>query len=131
MIEEITDRWIFNLRGVSVAGVAHTPSPPRFTLELVSGVLIEISGQVDLTRGPRSARDAQCMSIQGLREVIGATLVSAVVFKTGSSRFVFSTGHHLNTRVCEGNMRVAIRKQGAFEWFYADGVASLKVTDEA
>lgn len=127
MIEELKDRWILGLRGVLVASVSRNPEGSELAVILDGGTELKISGPTHLTHGSATAPDAIPLAIEELDGLVGATILSAVAFKSGSLRAVFSTGHHLNVRGGEHKVAIRIHKPGDFDWSHRDGVETMRI----
>lgn len=125
MIEELEDRWTLGLRGTQVLAVAQESHPSACTVTLAGGVDLTVNGPVRLTRGPVTAPGVA--PNQQLDELVGATVLSSVAFKSGVLRIVFSTGHHLNVRGDKPEVAVQIRKPGDFDYSYRGGDGAMKV----
>ncbi|MFD8323151.1 DUF6188 family protein [Kitasatospora purpeofusca] len=100
LLTEHDDRWIMNLRGQDVTRIS---IDHRLTLLLDSDARIALGCPFELSQG--SKRTAESVVLDPGRQnvaaalgLFGATVVSAVAFKTGSMRLVFDNGCHLNCR---------------------------------
>ncbi|MCX5376208.1 DUF6188 family protein [Streptomyces sp. NBC_00091] len=127
MIEELGDRWLIGLRGIPVLAVDRTQGGPDLTLTLSDGVVLTVSGSVLLTEGPSAAPGAVVLSVEESSRLVGATVLSAVAFKSGLLRMVFSTGHHLSIRGAEPEETVRLQKPGVFRWSCHQGVGTMKI----
>jgi len=125
VIEELEDRWTLGLRGTQVLTVAQESHPSACIVTLAGGVDLTVNGSVQLTRGPVAAPGAA--PIQQFDELVGTTVLSAVAFKSGVLRIVFSEGQHMNIRGDEPEVTVRIRKSGEFDYSYKGGVGAMKV----
>ncbi|GAA2742037.1 DUF6188 family protein [Kitasatospora cinereorecta] len=100
---EHSDRWVLNLRGQRIARVS---TDPHLTLSLDSGWDVGVespallsNGSVRTNPGLPLTPAAQDMTLQ----LLGASALSAVAFRSGALRMVFDTGLHLT---CPGNSSV-------------------------
>ncbi|MEY9995035.1 hypothetical protein ABIE67_007067 [Streptomyces sp. V4I8] len=98
MTEEREDRWTLGLRGMRVVAVHQTSDPPRRVVALAGGVELIFDGPAHLTHGSAAAPGAVPLPAEQWGKLVGATVVSAVAFKSGGLRAVFDTGHHLNVQ---------------------------------
>ena len=95
---ELDDRWILPLRGSVVAAVDFGET---VTFVLDSGVWIVVGGGAYLSQGSIWGPDADARTLAQLGEdvilrCVGRRVLSAVGFKSGVLRVVFSNGWHLN-----------------------------------
>jgi hypothetical protein len=129
MTEEFHDRWILELRGSPVVSIVVSRDFDRHETALVLEYdsLLEIKGQAFLTQGASSAPGAVRLPDEEWQGLVGATVVSAVAFKSGALRVVFSTGHHMNVPSQGSDVVIHIRRLGRFDWFYHDGVGVMRV----
>ncbi|MFJ9019059.1 hypothetical protein ACIRPU_03580 [Streptomyces sp. NPDC102259] len=67
--------------------------------------------------------------MQKLEGLMGAAVVSAVVFKSALVRFVFNTGYHLNIRGGDPGVKIEIRKSNDFYYSCRGGVGEMSVVD--
>jgi hypothetical protein len=88
---------------------------------------LAVQGQVFLTYGAVSAPGAVPLSGEEWQTLVGATVVSAIAFKCGALRVVFSTGHHLNIKDGGLGLAIHVQKSDEFDWSYRDGVGVMKV----
>nr|WTB33331.1 DUF6188 family protein [Streptomyces sp. NBC_00830] len=129
-IEVMEDRWVLRgLRTVPVLAVSHTPDGSGLSLTLEGGVELAIVGPVRITHGPAAAPGAVALPVGEADALVGATVLSAVAFRSGSLRVVFSTGHHLNVRGSDPGVRVDLRKPGEFTWVAQQGAGELTNLD--
>jgi hypothetical protein len=131
MREELADRWILGLRGSSVVSVSASRDLGRheFVLVLNCGASIEIIGPAFLTYGAASSPSAVPLPEEDWQRLVGAVVVSAVAFKSGTLRTVFNTGHHLNVRGLRSDMIVHVHKSNEFDWLYQNGKGAMKIFD--
>ncbi|MEU9007006.1 hypothetical protein, partial [Streptomyces sp. NPDC048551] len=61
----------------------------------------------------------------GWDRLVGATVLSAVAFRTGALRLVFGTGLHLNVRGTEPGTRASLHRPGAFRWSCGAGTGGM------
>ncbi|MER5783297.1 DUF6188 family protein [Streptomyces mobaraensis] len=127
MIEELDDRWLIRLRGVPVVAATQTSDGRGLTVTFGSGAVLTTSGPTLLTDGPATAPGAVALPTQEVVSLIGSTVLSAVAFKFGSLRMVFSTGHHLNVRSTGSEATARLRHDGVFEWSCREGVGTMRV----
>ncbi|MEU8465436.1 DUF6188 family protein [Streptomyces sp. NPDC029003] len=114
MIEDLGDRWRIGLRGTPVLAVSRTEQ--ALSVTFADGTELTVSGPVLLTEGPATAPGAGPVTGDGWDRLVGATVLSAVAFRTGALRLVFGTGHHLNVRGAEPGTRASLHRPGAFRW---------------
>lgn len=127
MTEELEDRWILELRGSSVVSVSEDSGHQGLVLVLDCGARLAVKGPACLTYGPASAPGAVPLSGEEWQTLVGATVVSAIAFKSGALRTVFSTGHHLNARGESPGLAVRVQKPDVFDWSYRGGVGVMTV----
>ncbi|MFF2008102.1 DUF6188 family protein [Streptomyces sp. NPDC058195] len=127
MTKELEDRWILGLRGSRVVSVSVGSGHQGLVLLLESEAGLVVQGQAFLTHGAASAPGADPLSGEEWQALVGATVVSAIAFKSGALRAVFSTGHHLNVRSGEPGLAVRFQKPDEFDWSYREGVGVMKV----
>ncbi|MET8571899.1 DUF6188 family protein [Streptomyces sp. NPDC004783] len=96
-------------------------------LMLDRGARLAVKGPACLTYGPASAPGAVPLSGEEWQALVGATVVSAIAFKSGALRVVFSTGHHLNIRGEGPGVAVRVQRPDEFDWSYGGGVGVMKV----
>ncbi|MFI1684159.1 DUF6188 family protein [Streptomyces sp. NPDC020794] len=94
---EHEDRWILNLRGMSVTKIS---VDFRLVLILDSGWEVALEAPVSLSRGtahtgPSVLLKPESQDVAPALALFGAKVLSAVAFKSGTLRLVFDTGHHL------------------------------------
>ena len=131
MIRELEDRWILDLRGSCVEAITRGAED---AFDLDNGVEIRVSGNALLTEGPVTAPGAELLRVsdvtdEQLRGIIGAHILSAVAFKSGSLRIVFSTRHHLNVRSADPSVTARVLNPGRFEWSYQGSNVHMKIND--
>ncbi|MEV4874316.1 DUF6188 family protein [Streptomyces syringium] len=126
MIEELKDRWILGLRGTPVATVFRTSEGNELRMLLAGGTELKINGAMRLTYGAATSPQSVPLTAEELDGLVGATIASAVAFKSGSLRVVFGTGHHLNVPGGEHKAAAHIRKPGDFDWSGKDGVGTME-----
>ncbi|MGP3965513.1 DUF6188 family protein [Nonomuraea sp. 3N208] len=99
---EHEDRWVLGLRGLAVTriGVDH-----RLSLALGPDVEVVVETAAALSRGPMRGPGVEIVQllperqdVAGALALFGAQVLSAVAFKTGSLRLVFSNALHVNCR---------------------------------
>lgn len=120
-IQELEDRWILGLRGTCVESVS---KQTELTVGLNNGAQIKVGRNALLTLGPATAPGAELMRVSEipgdqLDRLVGARVLSAVAFKSGSLRIVFSTRHHLNVRSTDAAVTAEVLQPGSFEWSYS------------
>ncbi|MEU3167273.1 DUF6188 family protein [Streptosporangium sp. NPDC006930] len=101
-LAELEDRWLLPYRGMRVVQVQVSY---QLTLLLDGDAQVTIESTATLTSGSLSAPDAEPVQLAPERQEVapalalfGATLVSAVAFKSGALRLVFDTGTHLTVK---------------------------------
>ncbi|WP_223281198.1 DUF6188 family protein [Streptomyces antnestii] len=95
---EHEDRWILNLRGMSVTRIS---VDFRLVLALDSDWEIALEAPVNLSHGtvhanPSVLLNPESQDVAAALALFGAKVLSAVAVKSGTLRLVFDTGHHLN-----------------------------------
>ncbi|MGW7489917.1 DUF6188 family protein [Streptomyces sp. NPDC054786] len=95
---ELEDRWILNLRGMSVTKIS---VDFRLVLVLNSDWEIALETPVNLSHGtvhasPSVLLKPESQDVAAALALFGAKVLSAVAFKSGTLRLVFDTGHHLS-----------------------------------
>ncbi|KPI31824.1 hypothetical protein OV450_7056 [Actinobacteria bacterium OV450] len=123
MIEDLGDRWRIGLRGSPVLAVSRTEA--ALSVAFAGEVVLTVAGPVLLTGGPETAPGAVAVAGEEWGRLVGATVLSAVVFKSGSLRLVFSTGHHLNVWGTEPGTEASLQKPGVFCWSLRQGVGAM------
>ncbi|MGV9268877.1 DUF6188 family protein [Kitasatospora sp. NPDC003701] len=92
---EHKDRWVLNLRGTGVAGIR---TGFRLTLALHAGWDVVLEAPARLSPGPLDGSPGP-RPFAGARDLVaalsGATVLSAVAFKSGALRMVFDSGARL------------------------------------
>ncbi|WP_442802370.1 DUF6188 family protein [Streptomyces sp. CMB-StM0423] len=133
MTEELGDRWILGLRGSPVVSVSVSQASDyqELALMLDCGAGLTIRGPVSLTHGAVSAPGAVPLLGEEWQKLVGATIVSAVAFKSGALRVVFSTGHHLNVRAGRPETMVRIQRPDKFDWSYHGGSGVMRTFGDA
>ncbi|MFJ6759509.1 MULTISPECIES: DUF6188 family protein [unclassified Streptomyces] len=124
MIEDLGDRWRIGLRGSPVLAVSRTEA--ALSVTFAGQVVLTVAGPALLTDGPATAPGAVAVAGEEWGRLGGAVVLSAIVFKSGSLRLVFSTGHHLNVRGAEPGMEASLRKPGVFRWSRRQGVSAME-----
>jgi hypothetical protein len=119
--EELQDRWILDLRGNRVEQVTRIPSGEEVIITVDSGAQIRIGANAWLSSGPVRAPGAVPLRVaeasdDELQALVGTHILSAVAFKTGSLRVVFSSGYHLNTRLADLTTFVQVTMPNGYEW---------------
>lgn len=94
---EHEDRWVLNLRGMSVTKIT---VDFRLVLVLDSDWEVALEAPVNLSHGTLHANPSvllkpESQDIAAALVLFGAKVLSAVAFKSGALRLVFDTGHHL------------------------------------
>jgi hypothetical protein len=94
---EHEDRWILNLRGMSVTRIS---VDFRLVLALDSGWEVAWEAPVNLAHGTAHANPSvlvnpESQDAAAALALFGAKVLSAIAFKSGTLRLVFDTGHHL------------------------------------
>jgi hypothetical protein len=125
--EELDDRWILGLRGSPVVSVSQPSEYQGFVLMLYCGAGLTIRGPAHLTYGPATAPGVGPLPDQEWQRLVGATVVSAIAFKSGALRVVFSTGHHLNFRGEGPEIVIHVQRPEEFDWSYQGGVGVMRV----
>jgi hypothetical protein len=97
---EYEDRWVLNLRGLSIARIS---VDFRLTLTLDAGWEIVLEGPAQLSSGPGRASPAVLLTprsreVAAVLPLFGATVLSTVAFRSGTLRMVFDNGAHLTCR---------------------------------
>ena len=95
---EHEDRWMLNLRGMSVTKII---VDFRLVLVLDSDWEIALETPLNLSHGgvhanPSVLLTPESQNVAPALALFGAGVLSAVAFKSGTLRLVFDTGHHLN-----------------------------------
>jgi hypothetical protein len=94
---EHEDRWILNLRGMSVTRIS---VDFRLVLALDPDWEVALEAPVSLSHGTAHANPSMLLNpesqdVAAALALFGAKILSAVAFKSGTLRLVFDTGHHL------------------------------------
>ncbi|MET7983481.1 DUF6188 family protein [Streptomyces sp. NPDC005281] len=94
---EHEDRWILNLRGLSVTRIS---VDFRLVLTLGSHWEVALEAPVDLSHGTAHANPSvllnpESQDVAAALALFGAKVLSAIAFKSGTLRLVLDTGHHL------------------------------------
>ncbi|GII59825.1 hypothetical protein Pth03_82140 [Planotetraspora thailandica] len=99
---ELDDRWLLPYRGMQVIQIRVSY---QLTLDLDSGAQVDLETEAVLSSGSLRAPDVARTPLTPQRQdvapalaLFGATILSAVVFKSGVLRLVFHTGAHLNAK---------------------------------
>ncbi|MFI7368413.1 DUF6188 family protein [Streptomyces sp. NPDC050149] len=125
-IDSEPDRWVLRgLRSTPVLAVTGAPDGSRLDLTLGAGTRLVVVGPVRITHGPATAPEPVDLPAGETDTLIGATVLSAVAFRSGSLRLVFSTGHHLNVRGADPGVRAELCRPGEFTWVSQQGVGRL------
>ena len=125
-IDSDPDRWVLRgLRSAPVLAVTAAPDGSRLDVTLGGGARLVVVGPVRITCGPATAPEPVDLPAGGTVAVVGATVLSAVAFRSGSLRVVFSTGHHLNVRGADPGVRAELCRPGEFTWVSQQGVGRL------
>ncbi|MFI8002191.1 DUF6188 family protein [Streptomyces sp. NPDC086010] len=126
-----TGSWTLDLRGLSVRQVSASSDPmgeepPTFALVLDGVADVAVEGPVRMTKGSVAARGATELPVTAAcGALVGATVLSATCSAAGSLRLVFSTGHHVTVRGDDPEVRVRVRRPGAFEWAGGGGTGVM------
>ncbi|MFC1436650.1 DUF6188 family protein [Streptacidiphilus sp. N1-10] len=99
-LTEHDDRWIMNLRGLTVVGIGISY---QLSLCLDTQARVVLGCPFQLTQGVGDGRrdvvlDPGRQDVAAAIGLFGARVLSAVASKTGSMRLVFDNGCHLNSR---------------------------------
>lgn len=124
MIEDLGDRWRIGLRGRPVLTVSRTEA--GLSVTFADEVVLTVCGPTLLTEGPVTAPGAAAVTGEAWNRLVGTTVLSAIAFKSGSLRLVFSTGHHLNVPGAEPGTEVSLQKPGVFCWSCRQGVGVME-----
>ncbi|MCM2412048.1 DUF6188 family protein [Streptomyces sp. RKAG290] len=125
-IDSSADRWVLRgLRSVPVLAVSGATDGSRLDLTLDGGTLLTVVGPVRITHGPATAPEPVVLPAEEVGVLKGATVLSAVAFRSGSLRLVFSTGHHLTVRGADPGVRAELCRPGEFTWVSQQGVGRL------
>lgn len=94
---EHDDRWILSLRGLRVTGIG---VDFQLTLTLDTAWSVTLETPFQLIHGSASAKPGSLLTpgsqdVAAALPLFGATVLSAVAFKSGSLRMVFDNGTHL------------------------------------
>ncbi|MGW1886102.1 DUF6188 family protein [Streptomyces sp. NPDC001970] len=93
---EHEDRWVLNLRGMSVARVC---IDFRLTLALDAGWEVVLEAPARLSAGSLHTSPVpltpESQNVAAALPLFGAKVLSAVAFKSGALRMVFDSGTHL------------------------------------
>lgn len=95
---EHSDRWILDFRGLCVAKIS---IDYRLTFTLDSDWEVVLEAPVYLSAGSLPANERsellpQTQDVAAALRLFGTEVLSAVAFKSGALRMVFSSGTHLN-----------------------------------
>lgn len=95
---EHSDRWILSFRGLRVTKIS---VDYRLMLTLDSGWEVALEGPAYLSAGSLPANERlelfpQAQDVAAALRLFGTEVLSAVAFKSGALRMVFSSGAHLN-----------------------------------
>lgn len=125
-LDSSADRWVLRgLRSARVLGVFGAPDGSRLDLTLDGGTRLTVVGPVRITHGPATAPEPVVLPPGEAGVLNGATVLSAVAFRSGSLRLVFSTGHHLTVRGSDPGLRAELCRPGEFTWVTQQGVGQL------
>ncbi|NUK35898.1 hypothetical protein HRW16_20875 [Streptomyces lunaelactis] len=96
---EHEDRWILNLRGLSITRIT---VDFRLVLALDEDWEVALEAPARLSRGsirtnPSVLLTPESQDVAAALPLFGAKVASAVAFKSGTLRLVFETGFHLNS----------------------------------
>ncbi|WP_328996928.1 DUF6188 family protein [Kribbella sp. NBC_01245] len=127
MLVEGEDRWVAGIRGAQVVSVGRR-SGSR-VVGFAHGIELKMDGPVLLTHGSAPTPGVASLPDEDLERLRGATVLSMVLFKSGSLRLVFDTGHHLNVDGSAPNVETRFVKPGEFEWIGRRGAGVLRMLD--
>jgi hypothetical protein len=117
LLEELDDRWILGLRGSRIEAISRDMG---LTMYLDTGAEITVSGSAVVSKGAIGSNTTAVyitdVSDEQLRRLVGASILSAIAFKSGTLRVVLSTGQHINTRSSDREVTAKVRQPGRFEW---------------
>ncbi|MBO0804813.1 MAG: hypothetical protein J2P25_17285 [Nocardiopsaceae bacterium] len=129
MVRELSDRWILGLRPLLVTSAELSDG---LTVSLEDGTTINVGDTA--TFGPGSARDRKSdhkpidrLSSDDIEFLSSTTIASAVLFKSGSLRVVFSTGHQLYASEQDHPLRIKIRIPGTFNADINGSIHNIRV----
>jgi Family of unknown function (DUF6188) len=116
--QELPDRWILQLRGSRVTGVAWNDRV-RFRLDPLGEIAVGDGALI--TDGPLTAPGAQARTLGELGEgevarAVGARVLSAVGFKNGALRVVLDNGWHLNVRRADALVSASVIVGESVAW---------------
>lgn len=117
------------MRGMRVQSVSRAD---ELVIVLDSGGQVRVSTEALLTPGPLAAYDIIPQRVSEVCEsqidlLVGAVVLSAVVFKNGRLRIVFSTGQHLNDSPSDHDADSFVTVPASFEWRRMLGIATLNI----
>ncbi|MGW8780513.1 DUF6188 family protein [Streptomyces sp. NPDC055796] len=125
VVEDLGDRWLVGLRGIPTLAVRRTEA--ALSVTFADEVVLTVAGPALLTEGPVTAPGAAAVTGDGWGRLVGAIVLSAVAFKSGALRLVFSTGHHLNVGGAEPGTEASLRKPGVFRWSCRPGGSAMEI----
>lgn len=119
MIRELDDRWILGLRGMRVESAAFA----QFALLILEGgAEIAFNDGAVISKGSVKGDgysfEFREKADEGLGFLVGAEVLSAVAFKSGSLRVVFDSGWHLNVRSSDDGAYARVRVPGVLDWTF-------------
>jgi hypothetical protein len=123
---ELDDRWVLAMRGLTVSAASIDQRCGK--IRLSGEAEMAFSAPAYLTQGPlatsASARPGEVYEegSRSISELEGARLLSAVAFKSGSLRMVFSSGTHLTCLVPRPGQFVLVSFDGSV--FKSDAAGS-------
>ncbi|MFK3983455.1 DUF6188 family protein [Micromonospora sp. NPDC050397] len=134
MVQELEDRWILGLRDARVTDLAWG-SDLVVTLEPEADIRLSLNAL--LSKGllgaagvvPVPLADAADADLHGIE---GSKVLSAVAFKNGTLRVVFSSGHHLTLPAEQHGAHARVRSDSdGFRFVRDDATVRMDRTDRA
>lgn len=127
-MRETEDRWHLELRGQRVSNLT---IGGYLEIQLESGPTVTVCRNAVLTHGPLTApgavpKNVSELSIDEIERFIAGEILSAVAFKTGSLRIIFSTGYHLNLRTSDMGSSGRIDWPGSFTLLLDGSATSIR-----
>lgn len=126
-LDESEDRWVLPLRGSVVTGVTWDD---RVRLALDPAGEISLGLGTVLTEGSLKAPDATPRTLgelgpAGTQQIISTRVLSAVGFKSGSLRVVFSNGVQVNVRSSDAAVPASVTFGDAVTWSRTESGAAV------